>query len=654
MVRRWRSAEEIDMHTTATIANVTKDIPLNKLKPSPANVRKTGADVGLEEFAASIAAHGLLQPLVVIPELNGEGAESGSYLVTAGERRRKALCLLARQKRIKKTEPIPCFVKEDGNPSEISLAENVIRTSMHPADQFEAFQKLIADGGLGIEEIAARFSVTPAVVKQRLKLAAVSPKLMVRYREGELTLDQLMAFTLTDDHGRQEEVWEQLSWNKGPDMIRKFLTQSHVSPSDRRVRFVGAETYEQAGGVILRDLFVEDHGGYFTDSQLLDRLVLEKLEAVAEEVMREGWKWVEAYPEYPYNFAHTLQRIYPQSLPLSEEESKKLDELVSRHDALVVEHGEDAPEDVDAELDRLADEIAAIQRQAEGCLPEELSRSGAIVSLSPEGTPRIERGFIKPEDDPQVSPSEEAKSSGNGNVPASTETTTTPSGAEPESSKPLSNQLIERLTAERTMALQECLAAKPDVALKAVVHTLALRVFYRQEGRGDTCLGLEAKVAEPGTFTPNVNESLAGQSLSRRHEGWTRKLPTGSAGLWSWVIAQDAEALLALLAYCAAPTIDAVQRSWERGSRASRHANQLALTVGLDMAEWWTPTRESYFAHVSKARILEAVSEAVSERDADGLTGLKKDPMIEHAERLLSGTRWVPAVLRNNSHATSD
>ena len=300
------------MHTKATIASATKDIPLNKLKPSPANVRKTGTEVGLEEFAASIAAHGLLQPLVVEPERNGEGEETGWYLVTAGERRRKALRILAKQKRIKRNEPIPCLIKADGIATEISLAENVIRTSMHPADQFEAFQKLIDDGGLGIEEIAARFSVTPAVVKQRLKLAAVSPALMTRYREGELTLDQLMAFTLTDDHGRQEEVWEQLSWNKSPEMIRKLLTQSHVSPSDRRAQFVGAEAYEQAGGIILRDLFVEDHGGYYTDSQLLDRLVLEKLEATGEAVSREGWKWVAVYPEYPYNFVHTLRRIYPQ------------------------------------------------------------------------------------------------------------------------------------------------------------------------------------------------------------------------------------------------------------------------------------------------------------------------------------------------------
>jgi ParB family chromosome partitioning protein len=521
----------------------------------------------------------------------------------------------------------------------------VIRTNMHAADQFEAFYHLHEVHSLGIEEIAARFSITPAVVKQRLKLAAVSPALMARYREGELTLDQLMAFTLTDDHGRQFQVWAQLSWNKSPEMIRKLLTQGHVGPSDRRVRFVGAEAYEVAGGTILRDLFVEGHGGYFTDHELLDRLVLEKLEATGEEVWREGWKWV---AEYPYNFVHTLRRVYPQPVPLPDEETTKLDELITRHDALIAEHGEDAPEDVAAELDRLAEQIVAIQRRAEGYLPDDLARAGAIVSLSPEGTLRIERGFIKPEDEPQASSTDEAEPSGDGKVTAPTETTA-PNGAEPESAKPLSNQLTERLTAERTMALQECLAAKPEAALMAVVHALALRVFYRQEWKGDTVSGSRSRsrsrarsrrawaTAERGSPSP------AGMRTGRA------KMPTGSADLWSWVVAQDSETVLALLAYCAARTIDAVHRSWERGSRGLRHADQLALALKLDMAEWWAPTKASYLAHVSKALILEAVREGASEKDADSLAGLKKDAMIEYAERLLAGKRWLPEVLRSNA-----
>jgi ParB family chromosome partitioning protein len=529
--------EEIEMQAKATVATAVMEIPLNRLKSSPANVRKTGADLGLEEFAASIAAHGLIQPLVVEPERNGEGDETGHYLVTAGERRRKALRILVKQKRIKKTEPIPCVVKADGIASEISLAENVIRTNMHPADQFEAFHKLNEQEGLGIEEIAARFGITPAIVKQRLKLAAVSPSLMARYREGELTLDQLMAFTLTDDHVRQHEVFAQLSWNKSPEMIRKLLTQGHASPSDRRVRFVGAEAYEAAGGTILRDLFVEDHGGYFTDPELLDRLVLEKLEAAAEEVVKEGWIWVEVYPEYPYSYTQTMRRVYPSTTPLSEEDSAKFDELVDKHDALCAEHSEDPPEEVAAELDRLGEQIAALQRRSDRYRLEDLSLAGAIVALNPEGTLRVERGLIKPEDAPQQSSEDQADSSGDGGpAPDPAGNTTAPSatdGATGENGKPLPNHLVEHLTAHRTMALQECLAGKPEAALIAVVHAFVLRIFYRQEYMADTCLRLQVNVADPSNFAPGIHECRAGQALARRHEDWARRMPAARAELWS-------------------------------------------------------------------------------------------------------------------------
>jgi ParB family chromosome partitioning protein len=83
-----------------------------------------------------------------------------------------------------------------------------------------------------------------------------------------------------------------------------------------------------------------------------------------------------------------------------------------------------------------------------------------------------------------------------------------------------------------------------------------------------------------------------------------------------------------------------------------RHADQLALALKLDMAEWWAPTKASYLAHVSKALILEAVREGASEKDADSLAGLKKDAMIEYAERLLAGKRWLHQRARRSLFAT--
>jgi ParB family chromosome partitioning protein len=234
-------------------------IPLNRLIPCPANVRKTGAGIGIEELAASISAHGLLQNLQVRP---GRG---GKFEVAAGGRRLAALRRLAKLKTLSKLAEIGCNVLDDDeDPVEISLAENTNREPMHPADQFDAF-KALADSGKGPEEIAGHFGCTAAMVRQRLKLASVSPHLMEVYRAGDMTLDQLMAFTVSDDHEVQEAVWfDPLSDNSYPNAIRRTLTASQIEADDRLALFVGVEAYVAAGGPINRDLFQTDHEGYPT------------------------------------------------------------------------------------------------------------------------------------------------------------------------------------------------------------------------------------------------------------------------------------------------------------------------------------------------------------------------------------------------------
>lgn len=253
-------------------------IPLSKLKKSPKNARKTPhSEAAIEALAASIAAKGILQNLVVEPEVDGEGAATGFFCVTIGEGRRMAQMLRVKRKEIKKNELIRCIVDTANDPHEISLDENVTREKMHPADEFEAFGKLADERGLGAEEIAARFGVTAHVVRQRLRLGAVSPRLMQLYRDGELALEQLMAFAITDDHARQEAVYERLSYDRDASTIRRLLTEIHIAATDRRARFVGLEAYTEAGGTILRDLFTEDRGGYLEDVALLDLLVTARL-----------------------------------------------------------------------------------------------------------------------------------------------------------------------------------------------------------------------------------------------------------------------------------------------------------------------------------------------------------------------------------------
>lgn len=281
---------------TYTITYTTTEISLAKLVPSPANARRTGTGLGIEALAASIQAHGLLQSLVVRPALDGEGQATGKYEVAAGGRRLPALKLLAKRKRIGKGAAIPCRVLDgDGvDGAEASLAENVVRLDMHPADQFEAFAALHQNRtGLGIEGIAARFGVSAHTVRQRLRLAVVSPALVQAYRDAVLTLDHMAAFAVTEDQAAQERVHGQLQdWQRHPDAIRRLLTHALVPATDRRTLFVGLDAYTAAGGTVQRDLFSEDGGGWIVDTALLERLVAERMERETEAVRAEGWAWV--------------------------------------------------------------------------------------------------------------------------------------------------------------------------------------------------------------------------------------------------------------------------------------------------------------------------------------------------------------------------
>ena len=230
----------------------SRDIPFNKLVLSQSNVRRVKEGISIEQLAESIAARTLLQSLNVRAVVDAEGNETGMFEVPAGGRRYRALELLVKQKRMAKTQAVPCVVRDGGIAEDGSLAENDERVGLHPLDQFRAFQRL-HQGGMSEEEIAARHFVTPAVVKQRLRLASVSIKLHESYAEDGMTLEQLMKFSVTADYARQEQIWQQVSRSgyDEPYQIRQMLTEETVRASDRRVQFVGLEVYEQAGGGVL-------------------------------------------------------------------------------------------------------------------------------------------------------------------------------------------------------------------------------------------------------------------------------------------------------------------------------------------------------------------------------------------------------------------
>src|SRR3954454_2935240 len=203
-----RRSNPMGTSTPKLVLNGARDIPFNKLVPSAANVRKITAGVSIEELAEDIGRRGLIQSLHVRPVLDGAGVETGLFEVTAGGRRLQALQRLVKAKRLAKTQAVPCVVQPDHGTAaeEDSLAENVQRASLHPLDQFRAFRTLREQRGMSDEEIAAAFFVSVPVVRQRLKLTTVSEKLLDLYAEDAISLEQLMAFTITADHARQEQV----------------------------------------------------------------------------------------------------------------------------------------------------------------------------------------------------------------------------------------------------------------------------------------------------------------------------------------------------------------------------------------------------------------------------------------------------------------
>jgi len=562
------------------------------------------------------------------------------------------LRLLASRKRIKKTHAVRCVVNLSHDAAEISLDENVTRFRMHPADEFEAFKALAEDRGLTPEEIAARFGVSVAVVRQRLRLGAVHPEIVALYRAGDLSLEQVMAFAVSEDRDRQQQVLDQLDPTYRPvNVIRRAMLEAKVSAQDRRAEFIGADAYLEAGGTILRDLFTEDGGGWFEDAALLDRLVTEKLEAGAEDVRAaEGWKWAEARIDYPQTYG--LLRIYPRAVERPEAERAEITALSEEYDALIAAHetDEEYPEAVAARLTEIDE---ALQAFGDGTAydPEEVARAGVFVILGHDGEARLERGFVRAEDVPQPEPEPEAEE-GRREPSGDRVPEIGPEDIE-DAAQPLSDRLVAELTAYRTMGLRDRLAQNPAVALSAVVHALALGAFFTGYGR-PSCLDLKTESAHLASQAPGIADSPGGRAVDERHAAWASRLPKEPADLWAFVAGLASADLLDLLAHCASLSVNALRLPYNRQPGAMAHADQLAEAVGLDMTAYWTVTADSYFTRVTKGGIAEAVTEAVSPDAAARIKAMKKPDMAAEAETLVAGRGWLPGLLRGPEPILAD
>ncbi|MCO7486988.1 ParB/RepB/Spo0J family partition protein [Stenotrophomonas maltophilia] len=629
------------------IADPTRNlilVPLPQLsaRRSRRNARTTPRQ-SIPELAASIARVGLLQNLIVILAADGE-----SYEVVAGDRRLTALKLLAKKKRIAANFEVPCLLVADASARTVSLAENLLREQMHPADQFEAFAALVKEGR-PIEDIAADFGVSPLVVQRRLKLAHVSPRLLADYRAGGVTLEQLMALTITDDHAAQEAAFYAApEWQRSANALRERLTEREVSADHALARFVGMDVYTAAGGGIRRDLFAAgDAGTYLVDAALLDTLVHAKLDALAGDVRAEGWAWVEAVPQLAYEERQAFQTAPLHRREPSRREARRIASLHGRLEKIDAELEEagDAEDEVRTEtLEQRRDQVAGELEDAEGALlchaPEVREVAGAIVTLGRDGEAVIHRGLLRDAEAKVLRALDRLRRrSGDAEGEACDE----PEDADdaPRAAR-LSDRLAQRLSAHRTAALQIEVARHPHVALAALVHGMVQAVLQADAYGDGLPLGVRLTVQDRlEGLAPDWPESPAAVALRELQQVAGAALPEDATELFAALLAKSQDELVRLLAVCVAATVDVVT------PRATPYqpGEELARAVGLDMAAWWKPTAEGYFRHISKPAILQAVGEYASEQ-INRLAKLKKTDLASEAERLAEGSGWMPAVFQ--------
>ena len=443
----------------------------------------------------------------------------------------------------------------------------------------------------------------------------------------------MMAFTVSDDHEAQEAAWfDQPDYNRRPSDIRSHLTSAQVEARDRRVAFVGLDAYLEAGGTMNRDLFQSEHEGYLTDPALLDRLVAERFEREAEALRAEGWKWVEAVPRRTYADRQGYGRVHPTAQPLSDDQRQRRDELMAAYDALLAEHDDEPDEEASAQLDSLWERIEAIDEIALAWRDEDRAISGVVISIGHGGELETDAGLVRPDDKTGLPSAAQHGEDG-------------PARERPAG---LSAALTESLTAERTAALRATMIDNSNVAVAALCHAMALPLFYSAYEAETSCVTLRLQCRDLRGSTEGIEASPALTAVSTRQAQWEQQLPDDSADLFGWLLGQDMPVLINLLSFCTAQGIDAV-RGKHDGAKAGRlvHADAVAGALGLDMTQWWSPTKASYLGKVSKAVILEAVREGVSPEAADNLSAFKKDPLIEVAEQRLAGRGWLPALLRS-------
>lgn len=636
----------------------TQEISLGKLILSERyQARKTRGQQPLTALAASIYSQGLLQNLNVV-----KAKKRGLYEVVAGGRRLQAMQILVEDGRWTEDVTVPVRIVSDDTALEVSLAENVQREAMHPADEFDAFAALINQGS-PLEDVAARFGVTTTVVRQRMKLAAVAPELIQAYRNNELSLENLMAFTITDDQQRQLEAWTGLnSWDRKhlhAHRIRAMLKHQIWTSAHRLVKFVGLDAYRAAGGEVVHDLFSDNgdpDGIYVENSEIVQRLATEKLQAETDR-LGKGWSWAAfalSYDEAAWTrYSTKFGRVYAEDRKLTKIEvekikaiSRSIEEIEAKMEGLEnhYDNGDDESieewNQLDEQLTTLQAERAEIQAAAKNWSNEAKAIAGVGLYVDGNGKLDITYGLIRPEDRRAAI---EASSPDDPGAASSLRTSLPSLTTRPQHSE----RLVRQLTAHKVGIVSADLAEKPAIALAVLVAQLAQEVLGPGWKKGFG-LGVSLKREYLEQAAPDFKGSKTHQKMTTLKQKWLDVLPLDERGglsdeILPWALQQDQSTLVELLAFLVAGSVQGIQH---QEPTTDTPLDVLARTAGTDITAWWEPTADSYFSHVSKDVIVGAVTDGVDGQAAAPLAKMKKGEAAAAAETALARSGWLPSPIR--------
>ena len=618
-------------------------IGLDRLVASRSNVRVAKASrVTHESLMASIAAEGVLQNLVVVPE--GE-----AFAVIAGGRRLKALQGLAQAGQIAGDYPVPCAVRgAEDSVTAISLAENFQREAMHPADQMQAFAELALQG-LTEAEIAVRFGLSEAHVRKLLKLGRVAKAIMADYRKGQFTLEEVQAFALVDDTKRQLDCYRELGEHCSAYAIRRWLLGEAIEAGQGIGAFVGVVAYEKAGGAVERDLF-EDKV-YLSDTELVERLALEKLERKARTIEKAGeWSWV-AHGLDREEVTNGLIRLPSELIDVPPDKAAERDRLAQRvADLEALDADAPLPEEFENE-DALFDAIDAanealwqiedeIERDCSGYTVAQRQYAGVVVTLNWRGELDVIEGLARQQDMPRAtkegSPEVDRPEVGEGGeVDASQE-------------KPLSQALVSDLAAHRRQITKLALLKNPKLASDLLHCGLCVQVLTARGWEGRIYCNASYSEVSCESERGDTEESPAAEGLRTAREA----LNTG------WLVEDDETARLA--AFCALPKRDkdklvtyCTAMLLEVGPRgASPERDAVVDQLAPDFRGYWQPSEEHYFKRMTIDQLLATFGPVLGEFWVESQQGKRKGEVIESLKQAFREdypaddprATWIPPV----------